>query len=218
MSLYTLKPRFQALLRPSVRVLHALGVTANQVTIAACAGSVMVGSGLVIAAESEQRQWFLLLPAWLLLRMAMNAMDGLLAREFGQRSAIGAYLNELCDLLSDAALYLPVAFVPGAGGVLTMLVIVLSNLSEMAGVLGVGAATRRHNDGPMGKSDRAFVFGVLGLLLGVGIAPGPWLNWVLSVTALLLIWTIANRVRRGTCRRSQRQCRVTRRKPRCVRA
>lgn len=77
-----------------------------------------------------------------------------------------------------------------------MLVIVLSNLSEMAGVLG-GAATSRHNDGPMGKSDRAFVFGVLGLLLGVGIAPGPWLNWVLSVTALLLIWTIANRVRRG---------------------
>jgi len=120
MSLYTLKPRFQALLRPSVRVLHALGVTANQVTIAACAGSVMVGSGLVIAAESEQRQWFLLLPAWLLLRMAMNAMDGLMAREFGQRSAIGAYLNELCDLLSDAALYLPVAFVPGAGEVLTM--------------------------------------------------------------------------------------------------
>ena len=197
MSLYTLKPRFQALLRPSVRALHALGVNANQVTIAACTGSVMVGSGLVIAAESEQRQWFLLLPAWLLLRMAMNAMDGLLAREFGQRSAIGAYLNELCDLLSDAALYLPVAFVPGTGGVLTMLVIVLSNLSEMAGVLGVGAATRRHNDGPMGKSDRAFVFGVLGLLLGVGIAPGPWLNWVLSVTALLLIWTIANRVRRG---------------------
>ena len=158
----------------------------------------MVGSGLVIAAGTFlSLQKALLLTIWLLLRMAMNAMDGLLAREFGQRSAIGAYLNELCDLLSDAALYLPVAFVPGTGGVLTMLVIVLSNLSEMAGVLGVGAATSRHNDGPMGKSDRAFVFGVLGLLLGVGIAPGPWLNWVLSVTALLLIWTIANRVRRG---------------------
>jgi CDP-diacylglycerol--glycerol-3-phosphate 3-phosphatidyltransferase len=197
MSLYTLKPRFQALLRPSVRALHALGVTANQVTVGACAGSLMVGSGLVIAAELAPPQWFLLLPVWLLLRMAMNAMDGLLAREYGQSSALGAYLNELCDLLSDAALYLPLAFLPGAGGVLTTLVIVLSNLSEMAGVLGVAAANGRHNDGPMGKSDRAFVLGALGLLLGVGIAPGPWLSWVLSVTALLLVWTIANRVRRG---------------------
>ena len=45
------------------------------------------------------------------LRMAFNAIDGMLAREFGQQSALGAFLNELTDVVSDAALYLPFAFV-----------------------------------------------------------------------------------------------------------
>ena len=36
-SIYELKPRFQALLRPLARRLHAMGITANQVTLAACA-------------------------------------------------------------------------------------------------------------------------------------------------------------------------------------
>jgi len=43
--------------------------------------------------------------------MALNAIDGMLAREFGQKSRLGACLNELCDVVSDATLYLPFAFV-----------------------------------------------------------------------------------------------------------
>jgi hypothetical protein len=37
MSIYALKSRFQDLLRPIVRRLQAIGVTANQVTLFACA-------------------------------------------------------------------------------------------------------------------------------------------------------------------------------------
>ena len=44
--------------------------------------------------------------------MAFNAIDGMLAREFGQKSRLGAYLNELTDVVSDAALYLPFAWLP----------------------------------------------------------------------------------------------------------
>lgn len=40
------------------------------------------------------------------LRMAPNAIDGMLAREFGQQSCLGAYLNELCDVVADSALFL----------------------------------------------------------------------------------------------------------------
>ena len=46
MSLYALKPRFQALLRPAVRVLHGLGWSANQVTVATCAVSLALGVAL----------------------------------------------------------------------------------------------------------------------------------------------------------------------------
>ena len=197
MSLYTLKPRFQALLRPSVRTLHGFGVTANQVTVAACAASVGLGATLAAAAQSGHLSWFLLLPIGLLLRMALNAIDGMLAREFAQSSTLGAYLNELCDMVSDAALYLPFALLPDQSPALTILVILLANLAEMAGVLWIPPTSTRRNDGPMGKSDRALVFGVLGLLVGMGVAAAPWLSWVLAIVALLLVSTVANRVRRG---------------------
>ena len=39
--------------------------------------------------------------------MALNAIDGMLAREFNQKSRLGGYLNEITDVVSDAALYLP---------------------------------------------------------------------------------------------------------------
>jgi CDP-diacylglycerol--glycerol-3-phosphate 3-phosphatidyltransferase len=137
------------------------------------------------------------LPVWFFLRMVLNAMDGMLAREFNQSSTLGAYLNELGDVISDAALYLPFAFVQESSIALVGVVIFLSCLSEMAGVIRMGEGTARRHDGPMGKSDRAFVFGTIGLLLGMGIPPGEWLGWTLAVVAVLLVVTIANRVKRG---------------------
>src|SRR5262245_51217950 len=96
-SIYQIKPRFQALLRPLVRALAAGGVTANQVTLAAAVLS--IAGGAVLAHWAEQRAVWLLLPVVLFLRMALNAIDGMLAREHGQKSALGAYLNELCDVV-----------------------------------------------------------------------------------------------------------------------
>jgi CDP-diacylglycerol--glycerol-3-phosphate 3-phosphatidyltransferase len=197
MSIYAFKPQFQALLRPAVRALYRLGVTANQVTLASCAISVALGLWLTLSAATLI--WFLLLPLWFVLRMAANAADGMLAREFGQQSVLGGYLNELCDVISDAALYLPFAVVEGSGSGIGIVaaVVFLACLTELAGILGVPAGASRRYDGPMGKSDRAFVFGALGLALGSGLPPGPWLHWTLAVVCALLIVTIVNRVRRG---------------------
>ncbi len=195
MSLYALKPRFQAWLRPCVAALHRLGVTANQVTVVACV--VSVGLGIGLAYHADRIELFLLLPLWLVLRMALNAVDGMLAREYGQASTLGAYLNELTDVVSDAALYLPFAFVPGATFGIVGTVIFLATLSEMAGVLGVAIGASRRYDGPMGKSDRALVFGILALVLGCGVEAGPWLTWTLVSIALLTGATIVVRIRRG---------------------
>ena len=133
-TVYALKPRFQAALRPFAGWLAAAGITANQVTIAAAAGSLAVG--LLVGWFVEQRTMFLLLPLWLLARMALNAVDGMLAREFRQQSRLGAYLNELGDVVSDAALYAPFALVPPFGPFGAGSVIVLAAISEFAGALG----------------------------------------------------------------------------------
>lgn len=195
MSIYSLKPRFQGLLRPGVKRLAGWGVTANQVTVAAAL--VSAGLGVWLCMEPQRPRLFLLLPLWMFLRMAFNAVDGMLARECGQKSPLGAYLNELTDVVSDSLLYLPFAFLPHFGGLAVGVVIVLAVISEMAGTVAVATGASRRYDGPLGKSDRAFVFGLLGLAIGLGLRPQPWTPWLFPALALLLAATVVNRVRRG---------------------
>lgn len=192
MSIYALKPRFQALLRPLVRCLHAAGVTANQVTLAACVISVALG--LALYALPLPRVAFALVPGWMLLRMAFNAIDGMLAREHGQQSALGAFLNELTDVVSDAALYLPFALVAPFSPVWVGAVIVLAGLSEFAGALGPTVGASRRYDGPMGKSDRAFVFGALGLYVACNGPLPAATAWLMPWLAAAVAWTTGRRV------------------------
>lgn len=193
-SIYQLKPGFQALLRPLVRRLAAAGVTANAVTLLAMLLSCALGAWLLLAGDSRL---FLLLPVWMFLRMALNAVDGMLAREFGQKSALGAYLNELTDVVSDAALYLPFVAVAPFGWGSVGAVIFLSALSEMTGALGPMIGAERRYDGPMGKSDRAFVFGCLGLWLGLAGTLPAWITWLMPGLAALIAMNIVNRIRNG---------------------
>ena len=70
-------------------------VTANQVTLC-CARDVGRHGGTRPRSAAAAVRPFLLLPIVFLARMTLNAIDGMLAREFGQQSPLGAYLNELC--------------------------------------------------------------------------------------------------------------------------
>ena len=193
MTIYALKSRFQAILRPMVRRLHAAGVTANQVTVTAWIVSVAIGLALIGA----PRVWFAAIPVWMLLRMALNAVDGMLAREFGQKSSLGAYLNELSDVVSDAALYLPFAFVAPLDWRPVCAAIFASALSEMTGTVAVMTGASRRYDGPMGKSDRAFVFSLLAIWIAVTTVLPAWAHWIVWAIAALAALTAVNRVKNG---------------------
>ena len=195
MSIYALKPKFQNLLRPLVRKLFARGVTANQVTVFACAISILLGITLTFCADNAPL--FMLLPLWFFLRMALNAMDGMLAREFGQKSALGGYLNETTDVIADAALYLPFAFVAPFGALSVGVFIYLAALSEFCGVLGAVHGNGRRYDGPLGKSDRAFVIGALALWYALAGQLPAWMLWLMWGLVALLVATCVQRVRLG---------------------
>jgi CDP-diacylglycerol--glycerol-3-phosphate 3-phosphatidyltransferase len=137
------------------------------------------------------------------VRMAFNAVDGMLAREHGQQTPLGAFLNELTDVVSDAALYLPFALVLPGHPFWLGLVIVLAGLSEFAGALGSTVGASRRYDGPMGKSDRAFVFGALGLALALGIPMPGWTALLMPVLAVLIALTTVRRVRLALAERAE---------------
>ena len=191
-SVYQLKPAFQGLLRPIVNWLARIGVTANQVTIAALLLSLSAGH---VIARTHGGPSLLLLPVVLFVRMSLNAMDGMLAREHNQKSALGAILNELGDVVADAGLYLPLAVVPGFDPWLMVGVVILSILTEMTGVVGVQIGASRRYDGPLGKSDRAFLFGSMGLLLGLRLPIERAIPYLLFAMILLSVLTILNRAR-----------------------
>lgn len=192
-TLYDVKPAFQARLRPLTRRLAAAGVTANQVTLAAA--MISIAAGGAIALWPGNALALLSLPLVLFVRMALNAIDGMLAREHGQASRLGLVLNEVCDVISDLALILPFAAVPlfPAWGVVAFAL--AATLTEFVGLLGIPLASTRRYDGPFGKSDRAFALGLIAVLLVFGAPIGAVALYIFPVLALLSLVTAINRAR-----------------------
>lgn len=193
-SIYQLKPAFQSLLRPTVKFLARIGVTANQITLFACVLSVILGVLLVVVPEKSPL--FFLLPGFFLARMALNAIDGMLAREHNMKSKVGAFLNELTDVIADSALYYGFAIATGAVSIhLNVAFVCLAIMTEMTGNVALQVGAERRYDGPMGKSDRAFAFGLMSLMIAIGVPLQPYLNGIYWTLCALTVLTIVNRAK-----------------------
>ena len=135
----------------------------------------------------------LLLPIWLFTRMALNAIDGMMARELGMATQLGAVLNEIGDAVSDLGIYLPLAFINQPARWPVVAFSIGAVLTEFCGVLGRALGAGRRYDGPMGKSDRAFAVGALGLASALLPRVIDVWAWIFSVAALLTAVTCWNR-------------------------
>ncbi|WP_201566364.1 alpha/beta fold hydrolase [Psychrobacter immobilis] len=213
MSLYQLKSQFQDQLRPISDALVEQKVTANQVTVSAILLS--LGTAYVIAKPAtEKQELWLLLPSSLFVRMALNAIDGMMAREHGQASRIGAVLNEVGDIVADTALIASLAPHVANDNAQASTVnlpnrisihqphivglIVLSIGTELLAILSNKSLGVRANQGPLGKSDRAFVLGVLGTVMAIKVPPAlshMRVGQLFIVTEALLLKTCLNRLR-----------------------
>ena len=191
-SLYDLKPKFQEALRPFADELARRAITPNQITVLALV--VSVASGMIVALFPDAALPLILLALVLLLRMALNAIDGMIAREHDGASPGGRLLNEIADVGADMALYLPLVLVPEFSPVLVTLVVAMAVLTEVAGLAATSIGVERRHDGPMGKSDRAAAIGVLALLAGIGILPAVLINLALAVIVGAAFLTLVNRV------------------------
>ncbi|MGE8654848.1 MAG: CDP-alcohol phosphatidyltransferase family protein [Acinetobacter gandensis] len=202
-SIYQLKPAFQNLLRPLVKSLYTIGISANQITLLAMFISLAVASFIYIYFSNHGIGLLLLIfPLWMLIRMAFNAIDGMLAREFNQQSKLGAFYNELCDVISDTALYFSLICFAFIQAELLLLACFLSILSEYTGVMAPLIGAERRYDGPMGKSDRALAFSLICIVIAAysifdfGLSLLSQIcNGILIIIILLLAVTIFNRIK-----------------------
>ena len=196
MSIYQLKTAFQNLLRPLCKSMADKGITANQVTLAAMLLSLL--AGLFIYFNASSAVPLIILPLILFVRMGLNAIDGMLAREHDMQSDLGAILNELGDVVSDTVLYLPLAFVPFFNPYVIVSIVIVAILTEMMGVIAIQIGASRRYDGPMGKSDRAFALGALALFVGLGwLDSASVINVSLYAILLLSIATVVNRAKKA---------------------
>jgi len=184
-SIYKIKPAFQKLLQPVLRFLHKTGVTPNQITLLAILLS--IGLGIMFLFYEENRIILLLLPLGLLLRMALNALDGMMARQFELQSKLGEVLNELGDVISDLAIIFPLAIIPDLDTRIIVAFGVLAVINEFAGLLGRALGGERRYEGPMGKSDRAFLIGLFSLVFFFWRDIELYSNWVFGIGGILII-------------------------------
>ena len=194
-SVYKLKPKFQQLLHPLLVWLHQRGITANEITIVAIVFS--LGIGVLFWEASEVPLFFLALPIGLLIRMILNALDGMMAREFGQSSRLGEVLNEMGDVVSDVFIFFPLLKYHPESLYLVVAFILLSVLNEFAGVMGKVLGGERRYEGPMGKSDRALLVGIYGLLAYFGVAIAAYSKVIFSIVIALLLLSTFIRLKKG---------------------
>lgn len=192
--IYRLKARFQQ----AIRGLAGSWMTPDLALFGGGVVTLFAGAALYAGlALPEGRFVLLLVPPLLLLRMALNALDGMLARERGQASALGEVLNEAIDVLGDTAAYGVLYFVPDSPRLAVVLFLLTTWASEFFGVLGKGlpGGIRRYEALFGGKPDRAFWISLLALL--VFFRPPAW-RWagaylggvtvLVAVTALWRAW------------------------------
>ncbi|HEX9990181.1 MAG TPA: CDP-alcohol phosphatidyltransferase family protein [Chloroflexia bacterium] len=192
MGIYSIKPGFQRSLRGVEMFLVRRRVHPDYLTLAAVGLSLVGGAALYGAWVAP---WLLLVvPGLALGRIALNALDGLVARGTGLARPWGEVLNELCDRLSDVALFAGVALAPGSDVGLGAAVLVAMLVSSYVGTAAKAAGGRRQYGGVMGKADRMIMLSVA-CVTAFALPALPVLRFFLALVLVGLCVTIFQRLR-----------------------
>lgn len=163
MGIYGIKPWFQKQLQPLVKALW--NVHPDVLTWGALGVSLIAAA--VLHSAYEYPMLALAAVPLLFLRLALNALDGMLAKQTGKARAAGEVINELSDRLSDVAIFLSFAFWPDVKLHLVLLAIIAMLIVSYVGVLGKAVGAEREYGGMLGKADRMILLMVACVVFAV---------------------------------------------------
>lgn len=209
MTLYAIKPRFQAMLHALARWLARRGVSADALTAWGLGFAALAG---VLLALSGRSGWLLLVPPLLFARIACNALDGMVARLAGTARPWGTVLNETADRVADLLCFGGLVASGALPQVVAVTLLPLVLFVSYLGVIGQAAGGARRYEGPLGKADRMLALALYCVLAPVMAHAGSLVGWALiaglGVTALNRLRGIAR-----DCRTADAAQRVAPRDP-----
>ncbi len=186
-SIYKIKPKFQQLLMPLLKLLRRLGISPNSITIFSILLSFVIA--YFFWNTSDNSSYFLIVAFGLLLRMMLNALDGMMARIYNLQSKLGEVLNEVGDIVSDVAIYFPLIIFESLRIEIAIIFILLSIINEFCGLMAKLISGERRYDGPMGKSDRAFLIGIICIVYYFTNGLDPYMNYIIGGSSILMIFS-----------------------------
>ncbi len=184
-SIYKIKPKFQQLLMPLLKLLRRLGISPNSITIFSILLSFVISYFFWKATYNPP--YFLIVAFGLLIRMMLNALDGMMARIYNLQSKLGEVLNEVGDIVSDVAIYFPLIIFESLRIEIAIIFILLSIINEFCGLMAKLISGERRYDGPMGKSDRAFLIGIICIVYYFTNGLDPYMNYIIGGSSIMII-------------------------------
>jgi CDP-diacylglycerol--glycerol-3-phosphate 3-phosphatidyltransferase len=190
--MYQVKPAFQRSLGGVEQWLVHRRVHPDWLTYAALVLS--VGGGLALYLAPDHIWLLILIPIVVVVRTALNALDGLVAKRTGLARPWGEVLNEFCDRLADVALLGSLALATPTLHLLGAVVVVVMLLTSYLAILSKAAGGRRQYAGPMGKADRMLLLGVVAVV-GLFVPLSLTYNAYLALVLVGLLLTLVARAR-----------------------
>jgi CDP-diacylglycerol---glycerol-3-phosphate 3-phosphatidyltransferase len=193
--LYLQKGNFQK----TVRWMAGSWMIPNHATFLGCIFVMLTALSYYIGLSRSNYRWVLLLvPVFLFMRMAMNALDGMLAREYKLGTVSGELWNEGLDVIGDMVCYGIIYFTPGGPKTSLVLYLMLIWAAEFFGVLGKGmpGGARRYENVASGKPDRALWMGLLSLVLFFKPQFINYTAYYLGGLSMLMLLTCAVRIKK----------------------
>lgn len=189
--IYAIKPQFQKFLKPLTNFFVTYKIHPTTINVWGLIFSIIMGWSLYF---SKQHPYLLILvPVCAFLRTAFNALDGLVSRELKIASAYGEVLNEFLDRVSDAVIFLLLAFASFSNIYLGCILVVLILLSSYLGIVSKSAGGLRYYGGLMTKADRMIFLGIWALIVYVTGNDKLW-NICIVIFIFTMIITIIQRL------------------------
>jgi archaetidylinositol phosphate synthase len=185
-----LKQRVQQMLAAEARAAHRIGLTPNVVT----------GIGIILAflsalayAKWQSHPLLLLLATVLLLLSGFcDALDGIVARLYGQATVFGGFLDSVLDRYADAAVYIGIIVGGLCDTLWGMIALVGSLLVSYSRARAEAAGTEMESVGLAERAERMIIL-LVASLIAIFWQPATVMNAGVFILAILSNFTVLQR-------------------------